>query len=328
MDILQLAVSNVPITQSATYSCVLTNNWSGMRHPIDYASVTNVAHWSPPVLLAHNDFVDLWSPGDFASPGIEDVAELGSTPALRDEIEILQTKGLAGQMVIGADQFNARDPPQTLDPITLSPKYPSLSTISMIAPSPDWFSGIDSFSPRGPGGYWYQSFEIATYPFDAGTEQGTTYTINNDEEPIHGPIYQLTRDTVPASGILLDPTGTTVLPVATWTCTLTNGSVMTGSPGGLRGDSSGSSMMSKPNTDSSMMSNTNMDTSASVTSSNPNSIIPGSPPDARYCPEGSVAESGSGCNTGGYEYMQCSYPGKVCSCYAVQPLFACVAQNP
>lgn len=220
MDILNLAVSNVPISQYAKYTCVLTNNWSGLNHPIDYSNVSGSAHWSPPVLLAHNRNVDLWSPGEFASPGVESVAEMGLTSTLKSEIEVLQTKGLAGEAVVGVDQFNSFDPPQVFDPITLSPSYPYLSTISMLAPSPDWFSGIESFSPRGPGGYWYQTFEIATYPFDAGTEEGTTYTITNEASSPHGPIYQLTKDTVPESGILLDPTGTTVLPVTTWKCDL------------------------------------------------------------------------------------------------------------
>lgn len=138
----------------------------------------------------------------------------------KKEIEVLQNLSLAGDLVVGVDQFNRVDPPQILDSITLSPGYPCLSSISMVAPITDWFSGIDSFSPRGPGGYWYETFEIATYPFDAGTEEGTTYSINNAASSPHRPIYPLTRHTVPESGILLDPTGTTVLPVATWRCDL------------------------------------------------------------------------------------------------------------
>jgi hypothetical protein len=230
MDILQLTASNVPITHSVEYSCVLNNNWSGTNHPIDYASVSGSAHWSPPVLLAHSNFIDLWSPGDFASPGIESVAEGGTTSTLQSEIEVLQTKGLAGEMVIGANQFNAMDPPQVFETITLSPSFPYLSTISMIAPSPDWFSGIESFCPRGPGGFWFQSFEVATYPFDAGTEMGETYSITNDPESPHGPIYQLTKDTVPDSGILLDPTGTKVLPVVVWKCALNDFEELDNSP--------------------------------------------------------------------------------------------------
>jgi len=222
MDILNLAISTVPIAQSVEYSCILFNNWSGGNHPIEYDIVSGSAHWSPPVLLAHSKFADLWSHGDMASPGIENVAETGSTSTLQTEIEVLQTKGLAGDVVVGSNQFNARDPPQLFESITLGPSFPYLSTISMMAPSPDWFSGLSSFCPRGPGGFWFQSFEIATYPFDAGTEQGVTYSINNNPESPHEPISPLTKDTVPDSGILLDPTGTKVLPVMTWKCTLTN----------------------------------------------------------------------------------------------------------
>jgi len=220
MDILQLAVSSVPINQSVQYTCVFANTWSGARHPIEYPS--GIANWSPPVLLAHSKAVDLWSPGRFASPGIENVAEIGDATVLQEEIEVLQTKGLAGESVLGVQTFNFETQSQQFDPITLSPSYPYLSTVSMIGPSPDWFSGFESFSPRGPGGYWYQSFELATYPFDAGTEQGETYSVDNEAEPVHGPIYQLTKDTVPDSGILLDPTGTTVLPVITWSCNLSD----------------------------------------------------------------------------------------------------------
>jgi len=219
MNILQLANSTVPITQSVKYSCVLTNNWSGLNHPIGFEGVSTISHWSPPVLLAHNKFANLWSTGDMASPGIENVAETGSTSTLEAEIEVLQTKGLAGKMVIGKTQLT-QDQPQIFETITLNPSNPYLSTISMMAPSPDWFSGLESFCPRGPGGFWFQSFEVATYPFDAGTESGMTYAIDNDPESPHGPIFPLTKDTVPESGILLDKTGTKVLPVSVWKCVL------------------------------------------------------------------------------------------------------------
>jgi hypothetical protein len=155
---------------------------------------------------------------------------MGTTSTLQSEIEVLQTKGLAGELVIGESQFNAMDPPQLFETIILSPSFPYLSTISMMAPSPDWFSGIESFCPRGPGGFWFQSFEVATYPFDAGTETGDTYSINNDPESRHGPIYPLTKGTIPDSRILLDPTGTKVYPVAIWKCDLNTFEEMDKSP--------------------------------------------------------------------------------------------------
>ena len=73
---------------------------------------------------------------------------------------------------------------------------------------------------------------------------------------------------------------------------------------------------------------TNITITAEITSfTDPHNFIPGPPPDATYCPFEVASEpikSGATCNTKGYEYLQCYYPGKVCSCYAIQPLFICV----
>ena len=103
--------------------------------------------------------------------------------------------------MIGNNQFNSIDPPQLLESISLSPDFPYLSTISMAGPSPDWFSGIYNFNPMDTAqDYWYQSFKTATYPWDAGTEQGETYSTINEPGTPHHPILQLTKDTVWLAG--------------------------------------------------------------------------------------------------------------------------------
>ena len=76
MDILQIVSSNVPTSQSVAYSCVLTNKWSMATHPVDYADISDSAHWSSPVLVAHSSSYELWSPGKLASLGVENVAEV------------------------------------------------------------------------------------------------------------------------------------------------------------------------------------------------------------------------------------------------------------
>jgi hypothetical protein len=92
----------------------------------------------------------------------------------------------------------------------------------MIADSPDWFSGFSSFDPRDAvSNTWYDSFTIETFPWDAGTETGDAYSLNNDAENPHQPVFQLTQDTVPlTTRVLLNPLGTEVLPVARWDCEL------------------------------------------------------------------------------------------------------------
>ena len=91
----------------------------------------------------------------------------------------------------------------------------------MIAPSPDWFSGFDSVSPIDEDAdVWLQSFEVATYPWDAGTETGDDFSLSNQAEDPHVPIMQLTKDTVPSNGVFLNADKTEVLPMATWTCSI------------------------------------------------------------------------------------------------------------
>jgi len=217
MDFLKLIASTVDVKNSVTYSCVLTNHWTNTTHPKDYPGN---AHWTSPVVVSHNTDYEMWSPGSLASPGVERVAETGGTSTIRNEFTAAQNDGNGGEFVVGNNQFKT-DSPQRFDDIMVSPEFPLLSTITMAGPSPDWFTGIYNFSPIDEvNQVWYESFEIASYPWDAGTEMGNTYSISNREEVPHIPIFQLTRETVPESGILLDESETEVLPMAVWTCDL------------------------------------------------------------------------------------------------------------
>lgn len=107
-----------------------------------------------------------------------------------------------------------------IGPLELDSSRSYISSITMSAPSPDWYSGFYDFQPIADSGMWYDSFVIQTYPWDAGTDAGSTYL--SDDMPIDPPlwIYQLTATTVPTSGVFLNPEGDTVLPVATWSCTV------------------------------------------------------------------------------------------------------------
>jgi hypothetical protein len=65
--------SVTPISMDVMYSCTFVNRWSSSRHPNDYPSN---AHWSPPVLVTHDQTYVLWENGGLASSGIENVAEV------------------------------------------------------------------------------------------------------------------------------------------------------------------------------------------------------------------------------------------------------------
>lgn len=223
MEYVTLVPSSLSVEQhNATYSCSLTNTWSKETHPVLYETIESSAHWSSPVLVTHNKNFDLWEPGSLASPGVENVAEKGYTGPIYTEILAAQDSGFASGIEIGMDQSNALGRPQTFRDISLTPEFPVLSTLTMMTPSPDWFTGISSFSPiHSLYGVWYDFFEVATYPCDAGTKKGYAYNgLGSLVEVPHKPISQLTIDTVPKNGVLLNPSRTTVLPVALWSCSL------------------------------------------------------------------------------------------------------------
>ena len=56
--------------------------------------------------------------------------------------------------------------------------YSMVSLITMIAPSPDWFVGVDSYDLCGMNG-WKENVTMDLLPWDAGTENGQTYRLNN-----------------------------------------------------------------------------------------------------------------------------------------------------
>jgi hypothetical protein len=56
--------------------------------------------------------------------------------------------------------------------------HPAVSLISMVAPSPDWFVGVSGLS-LWDGNAWTESLSIDLMPYDAGTEQGDLFSLNN-----------------------------------------------------------------------------------------------------------------------------------------------------
>lgn len=102
--------------------------------------------------------------------------------------EILCATEMTGDIVIGEVAFNNRVSEQTLGNITVSQVHPLLFSVSMVAPSPDWFTGFYDFDACTTSGRsWLSKFMILTYPFDAGIEQGvnsvsvTTQRLHTDE---------------------------------------------------------------------------------------------------------------------------------------------------
>ena len=71
--------------------------------------------------------------------------------------------------------------------------YSMVSLITMIAPSPDWFVGVDSHDLCGMNG-WKENVTMDLLPWDAGTENGLTYRLDNTETNPVDVIMRITTD--------------------------------------------------------------------------------------------------------------------------------------
>ena len=61
----------------------------------------------------------------------------------------------------------------------------------MIGPSPDWFVGVSGLSLLDGQGEWESLLEVDLFPYDAGTEQGTEFSLSNAATSPQGVITSL-----------------------------------------------------------------------------------------------------------------------------------------
>lgn len=66
-------------------------------------------------------------------------------------------------------------PGETSMKIMVKDKYSTVSLITMIAPSPDWFVGVDSLDLCSYDGRWRGTVIMDLLPWDAGTDNETNF---------------------------------------------------------------------------------------------------------------------------------------------------------
>ena len=167
---------------TAEYKVTFHSTWSEDTHPDDFPSNP---HFSGLIGASHNDKVYFWREGELASPGIKNMAETGSKSPLNQEIFLSILKKSAFQLSGDGIQTSPGSVNLT---IKVSENYPLVSLVSMIAPSPDWFVGVDSINLFENGDFADQKTEIL-YAYDAGADSGLNYTSPNEPTNPPEPIF-------------------------------------------------------------------------------------------------------------------------------------------
>ena len=189
--------TSAPPDQEALFRVTFIAQWSATRHPGAFPLPSQRPHFTILFGALHNSDYVLYEIGGLASRGLESVAEVGGTSILRSEVTDEISAGRADTIV----QFGGINAGEGRASIRISANldFPLLSLATMVAPSPDWFVGLSSQSLLDESGDWIQHMEIPVHPLDAGTEEGSRFSLNNPASSPHEPISLLTRAPFAAS---------------------------------------------------------------------------------------------------------------------------------
>ena len=167
--------------QAVTYTVTFQGNWNSQSAPVGV--VPSNAYFTTIIYCIHNSNVSFWREGGTASLGVEGVAEVGATHVFNNqeclpEITKRNADGIGllslprGGVVTKSRKvrFNSKS-------------HPLFTFLSMLGPTPDWFVGTSGLSLLDGQGNWVSSKSVDLFVYDAGTETGTEYTLNNLAEP-------------------------------------------------------------------------------------------------------------------------------------------------
>ncbi len=156
----------------ATYSIRILGSWDRGVTP---EGVPSGDHFTTFVGGIHNDQVTFLQDGQTASSGVESMAEVGGTSRLQSEVNA-QKPNADRAVTFGAPSVTGT---RTHTGVTFTSDHPRITLTSMIAPSPDWFVGVSGRSLLNSSGNWLDSLTVNLYPWDAGTENGSQFSLSN-----------------------------------------------------------------------------------------------------------------------------------------------------
>ena len=165
--------TETPTETQAKYKVTFNFKWNKIDFPIDYPPT---AHFSNLIGWSHSPKNTFFKKGSIASEGIKNMAELGATSTLTNELKtkIDQKKGLTN--VVGSGLGSGVG--EVSIEIGVNKDHSAITLATMLAPSPDWYVAIVNINMLEDGKFISQK-TINAQTYDAGTDSGNTYQSNN-----------------------------------------------------------------------------------------------------------------------------------------------------
>ncbi|XP_076067387.1 spondin-1-like [Oratosquilla oratoria] len=202
----------------AKYEVTFEGLWSRQTHPKDFPTNEWLTHFSDIIGASHSADYRVWEYGGFASDGLRQVAEWGSTQTLESELKrqsdhirtIIKARGAWYPNVNG----------KTFAVFRVDNQHHLMSLVSMLGPTPDWIVGVSALELCQVNCSWVAQKTLNLYPWDAGTDSGVTYMSPNQATIPRERIRRITSSypNNPESPFY-DPSGTPMKPLARLTVT-------------------------------------------------------------------------------------------------------------
>ena len=153
---------------SAKYNVTFEGSWSKETHPLEFPPNAN---FSGLIGATHNGSYIIFGEGGSATEGLERLAEAGRHNPLDSEITAAMQDGKVGALIESGPVKPVPGKAQAV--FEIDEQHPMVSLVAMIAPSPDWFTGVSV--SLNENGQWLAEKTVTVYAWDAGTDVGSTY---------------------------------------------------------------------------------------------------------------------------------------------------------
>jgi hypothetical protein len=156
------------------YTVVVKSSWTPANHPFEYpaAGALTGPHFSGVIGASHSASYSIFSEGTPPTPGLERLSEEGKHDPLDAEIRTAITAGTAGTLFESGPLRDFKD--SLVTSVKVDDAHPMVSLVAMVAPSPDWFTGVANVNLM-ENGAWMPSKTIDLIAYDSGGDDGTTY---------------------------------------------------------------------------------------------------------------------------------------------------------
>ncbi|MEO8577043.1 MAG: spondin domain-containing protein, partial [Gemmatimonadales bacterium] len=151
------------------YTVVVKSRWTKAEHPFEWPSA---AHFSGVIGASHKTGYSIFAIDTPPTPGLENLSEQGKHTPLDAEIRAAIAAGSAGTLFESGPLRNFSDSVMTT--VKVDDAFPLVSLVMMVAPSPDWFTGVRNVD-LSENGAWAQSKTLDLVAYDSGGDDGTTY---------------------------------------------------------------------------------------------------------------------------------------------------------